>query len=310
MDTVKKYLNKVLIPRLRKYGVCEPFISNIANIVEMQIMSLLRHWNDLAFRKTVLLLGMEEGSFYQPPAKTEVRAFVVAAIRNSPIETLQSAGFAAAGLSAELTDADVKAMTSDAVTYFAKQDFVQLCNQITVLSTYDIYEHIKATHPVSWTALEQLAVMTSKVKDFPRVGCSAPFSLDEILPSGALNNIPTALEDVLDGYERALGRRLTDILTYLIGSENNSCFVIDSFKFLTRNVEKLFDVFEFLLTRDIAVATTNFYISNGHVEKRAKLLRAAHSTEEYINNLSQTTGLGYKHKAALNASLKQIYAQE
>ena len=99
MDAVSHYLNHILTPRLRGYGVTEQFLLYTVSTIHTQMTSLLRHWNDRAFRNTVLLLGMEEGSFYEPPAKIEVRCFVVATIRNSPIEMLQSNSYAEAGLS-------------------------------------------------------------------------------------------------------------------------------------------------------------------------------------------------------------------
>ena len=99
MDAVSHYLNHILTPRLRGYGVTEQFLLYTVSTVHTQMTSLLRHWNDREFRNTVLLLGMEEGSFYEPPAKIEVRCFVVVTIRNSPIEMLQSNSYAEAGLS-------------------------------------------------------------------------------------------------------------------------------------------------------------------------------------------------------------------
>ena len=60
------------------------------------------------------------------------------------------------------------------------------------------------------------------------------------------------------------------------------------------------DILEFLLTHDLKFASTNFYIENGHVERRIKPLRAGHTSKEIQKNLSQTAGLGYRHAAALN----------
>ena len=99
MDAVSHYLNHILTPRLQGYGVTEQFLLYTISTIHAQMTSLLRHWNDRAFRNTVLLLGMEEGSFYEPPAKIEVRCFVVVTIRNSPIETIQSNTYPEAGLS-------------------------------------------------------------------------------------------------------------------------------------------------------------------------------------------------------------------
>ena len=127
MDALSVYFNDILGPRLRKYGVTELFLLQTITVIQTQAASLLRHWDDRAFRDTVLLLGLEEGSFYEPVSKIDIRCFVVVAIRYSPIETLQSSAYAEAGLSSCLPGSAVKEITSEAIRYFSKQDFSELC---------------------------------------------------------------------------------------------------------------------------------------------------------------------------------------
>ena len=91
------------------------------------ITSLLRNWDDVAFRKTVLLLGSEEGPFYEPAGKYDTKCFVVVAIRNSPIETIQSESYQRAGLSSAISSRDVRAITGSAIRYFNNKDFAKLC---------------------------------------------------------------------------------------------------------------------------------------------------------------------------------------
>ena len=67
----------------------------------------------------------------------------------------------------------------------------------------------------------------------------------------------------------------------------------------------LLDILEFLLSRDHAFVSANYYLENGHVERRAKLLRAGHNVGESRKNLANMAGLGYRHKAALNRYQKQ-----
>ena len=93
--------------------------------------------------------------------------------------------------------------------------------------------------------------------------------------------------------------QLLEVLRSLSPS-SRSIFVVESLKSATRNFEKLIDILEFLLTHDLKFASTNFYIENGHVERRIKPLRAGHTSKEIQKNLSQTAGLGYRHAAALN----------
>lgn len=85
-----------------------------------------------------------------------------------------------------------------------------------------------------------------------------------------------------------------------LSPSSRSIFAVESLKSATRNFEKLMDILEFLLTHDLKFASTNFYIENGHVERRIKPLRAGHTSKEIQKNLSQTAGLGYRHAAALN----------
>ena len=51
-------------------------------------------------------------------------------------------------------------------------------------------------------------------------------------------------------------------------------------------------------------------MENGHVERRMKPLRAGHSTNDMLRNISNTSGLGYKHKAALSQYAKQAKSTE
>ena len=67
--------------------------------------------------------------------------------------------------------------------------------------------------------------------------------------------------------------QLLEVLRSLSPS-SRSIFVVESLKSATRNFEKLLDILEFLLTHDLEFASTNFYIENGHVERRIKPLRA------------------------------------
>lgn len=153
MDAVSHYLNSILAPRLRGYGVSEHFLLRTIGIIHTQMTSLLRHWDDRVFKNTVLLLGLEEGSFYEPRAKIDIRCFVVVAIRNSPIETIQSDAYGEAGLSKSLPSKDVKEITSEAIRYFSKQDFAEMCRQAKLSARQDLYQELANEYPVAWAAV-------------------------------------------------------------------------------------------------------------------------------------------------------------
>jgi hypothetical protein len=75
----------------------------------------------------------------------------------------------------------------------------------------------------------------------------------------------------------------------------------DSFKMITRNPAKLFEVLEFVLCQDRAVVTHNYYVRNGYVARRSPLLRPAHTTQQAREKFQNCAGLGRTHEVALRA---------
>lgn len=309
MDAVSCYLNEFLTPRLRSYGVSERFLLYTISTIHTQMTSLLRHWDDRVFRNAVLLLGLEEGSFYEPPAKIDVRCFVVVTIRNSPIETTQSDAYGEAGLDRALENKEVKEITSEAIRYFSKQDFSELCRQAKLSTKQDLYQELAAQHPAAWAALRCLAATNSKSADYAKVPVSGPYRLagmDEDLEITAKSGQMKI--GVYDGYTPEIEPPLMELLR-MLAADPNGVLIVDSLKSMTRNFAKLICVLEFLLSRDLAFASTNYYMENGHVERRIKPLRAGHSAREMKQNLSNVTGLGYKHKTALSQYMKQAKSE-
>ena len=222
----------------------------------------------------------------------------------SPIETIQSDNYACAGMQDSLSGQDVKEITSGAIRFFNPLDFSSMCLQAKNCSGYDYYQEIAERHPAAWAALRALGTTSAKIIDYPKVQYDTPFSIE------ACGEIQTDCADelqqkrlipkvVFDGYSAMWDSQLLEVLRSLSPS-SRSVFVVESLKSATRNFEKLLDILEFLLTHDLKFASTNFYIENGHVERRIKPLRAGHTSKEIQKNLSQTAGLGYRHAAALN----------
>lgn len=305
MDAISCYLNDFLTPRLRSYGVSEQFLLYTISTIHTQMTSLLRHWDDRVFRNAILLLGLEEGSFYEPPAKIDVRCFVVVTIRNSPIETTQSDAYGDAGLNQLLESKDVRKITSEAIRYFSKQDFDEMCRQAKHSTRRDLYQDLANEHPVAWAALMHLAATNSKTVDYPKVLVSGPYHLTGMDEDSEIAAKSGELKiGVYDGYTPEIEPPLAAFLN-MLSADPNGVLIVDSLKSVTRNVTKLLSVLEFLLTRDLVFASTNYYMENGHVERRMKPLRAGHSANDMLRNVSNTSGLGYKHKAALSQYAKQ-----
>lgn len=124
-----------------------------------------------------------------------------------------------------------------------------------------------------------------------------PENMGVLINSPGFISLDTGLQNLR--YSAMWDPQLLEVLRSLSPS-SRSIFVVESLKSATRNFEKLLDILEFLLTHDLKFASTNFYIENGHVERRIKPLRAGHTSKEIQKNLSQTAGLGYRHAAALN----------
>ena len=304
VEKVTQYLQDVLVPTLDHFRVPAAYTRQIIDTVELQMISFLQHWDDLAFRRTLLLLGSEEGPFYEPAGKVDVKCFVVLTLRNSPIETIQSDNYASAGMQSSLSSQNVKTITSGAIRFFNPLDFSSMCLQATKCSGCDYYQEIVERHPVAWAALRALGTTSAKIIDYPKVQYNNPFSIE------ACNEIQINGEDesqkerltkkvIFDGYSAMWDPQLLELLQKLSSSSGN-IFVVESLKSATRNFEKLMDILEFLLTHDLKFVSTNFYMENGHVERRVKPLRAGHTSKETEKNLSQTAGLGYRHAAALN----------
>lgn len=304
VEKVTQYLQDVLVPTLDHFRVPAAYTRQIIDTVELQMISFLRHWDDLAFRRTLLLLGSEEGPFYEPAGKVDVKCFVVVTLRNSPIETIQSDNYASAGMQSSLSSQNVKTITSGAIRFFNPLDFSSMCLQAKKCSGCDYYQEIVERHPVAWAALRALGTTSAKIIDYPKVQYNNPFSIE------ACNEIQINGEDesqkerltkkvIFDGYSAMWDPQLLELLQKLSSSSRN-IFVVESLKSATRNFEKLMDILEFLLTHDLKFVSTNFYMENGHVERRVKPLRAGHTSKETEKNLSQTAGLGYRHAAALN----------
>jgi hypothetical protein len=89
MTVIQGYTQSLLLPQLRALTLSKRQLAIVVEDVSRRLESLLFHWNDFAFRRTILTLGTEEASFWEPlTASLEIRSLVVVAIRNSLIEDL------------------------------------------------------------------------------------------------------------------------------------------------------------------------------------------------------------------------------
>src|SRR4051794_12836097 len=91
MSLIQGYTQSVLIPQLRSLGLSKRQWDIVADDVKQRLESILSHWGDRPFRRTILLLGTEEAVFWEPrTADIEIRSLVVVCVRNSLITDLNA----------------------------------------------------------------------------------------------------------------------------------------------------------------------------------------------------------------------------
>lgn len=300
VEAIEHYLHDILAVKVNEYGVSYDFTKIIINTVRTQIYSCIQHWSDTPFRKALLLLGYEEGLFYEPAGKLDIKCFVVTTIRNSPLETAQSNDFKQAGLSSSLSDGQVKAITGKAISYFNTLNFEELAKLAKKDSHIDYYGELAQQYPVSWTALQRAGTSAGKKVVYTRVVFEKPFIPENFVPANI--NDQELFEAVFDGYSCEIDSALLEALDSCL--INNYAFTSDCFKMVTRNFKKLLQVMEFVLTHERAFVTSNYYIENGYIERRNRPLKAGRNLRDMMEHYSQTSDLGHKHAKVL----KEVYS--
>ena len=136
-----------------------------------------------------------------------------------------------------------------------------------------MYLELAEKHPVAWASLQCLAGMRGKTADYPPVQVEAPYHLDGIDDGTEGTAEPgKPIVAVYDGYSPEIEPSLAELLKMLSADSDG------------------------VLTRNLPFVSTNYYLENGHVKRRMKLLRAGHNTDEIKRNIANTANLAYKHK--------------
>ncbi len=289
-EEVTYYLNDVLKPKLKSCGADEEFINYTLTVIERQMYSALNHINDGEFFNTLSLIVSEEAPFYQPDAPTEVKSFVVLTVRNSPFESFQSKDYKKAGLTKPLSDSEVIKITSEAVKYFSRFDLKSLsvknCEN-------DVYETLSLKYPTAWNALKNLACSPANICDFQ------PFTLPVNIKISAekIKELNNNIDVKKDGFDETVEPLLAERINYSV--TNGVPFFVDSFKFLSRNPKLLLSVIEELLAKGTTFATCNYYLTNGHVERRKNVIKAAHNEKEFRKHLTNLNGISPSHRKIL-----------
>lgn len=301
---IQTYFNTVLKPQLSSYGVSLRFQSKIYEVIEKQMYSVFVNWDEQNFIKTLFLTVSEEAPFYSSDAKDYVKSFVVLTIRNSPIETLQSDNYHKSSLKSKLDDNQIQQITSAAIRYFDDVDFSAAADNEEYEEEKDIYYLLLRKYSIAWNALNHVANDGKLAGSFEGLQyVKVPYFLNvEVLQEGNQKTKPS----VLDGYDPVIDADLRNQLSLVIGSKSAIC--VDCFKMLSRNMEKVLLVIDYLLHNQCSFVTSNYYIGNGYYEKRVPVIKAASShnamrdMKEHYKNL---TGVGEIHKKYLLAAVNE-----
>ena len=301
-EIIEKYLNDVLRPQLDIFGASLKFVKTVTNTIRNQIHSCIYNWDDEIFRKGLLAIGAEEGLFYEPTADNDIRNFVVVTIRNSELEWLQSDNHTLAGLKLGYDDSYVKHITSAAIEYFKGVDFLDVSQEIDE-PVNDVYGDLCEKYPAAFLALMVIGTVDKPVIGYERTQTPAAPNLS-ILPIES-----NVTEDRLHGKRMTFTRTKTDGLSFSIdrpllemlkySAEKKMPFMSDSFKSVSRNIEKLLLIMEYVMRNDIPFVTSNYFITDHYIERRAEIIRAGHDREDMIRNWKNRRGLSKNHAYAL-----------
>ncbi|MGB8957342.1 MAG: hypothetical protein WCC10_18360 [Tumebacillaceae bacterium] len=281
-NPISTYVTEHLRVFLQEKELSEDTLVALTNDIEDRLVSVISRWNDADFRSTLLLVAVEEATFYTP-LHDSINALVVLAVRNSDV--LQDLH----GTQGVLDDSEIRALTSQAIEFFAEVDLAQLSGQLEPRPN-DPFGALPTKYPVAWEAVQQLALGTAR---FPNKTYEPQ--------TAELHELPK-FEQVVDG----------ELLEDLMRIQNGEISFLfrDSFKMISRNIDKLYYVIEFVLRRNNTVITHNYYISDGMVARRKQLLKPAHKPTDIARKFDNKTGLVNRHKDSLRLLKKFIVPSE
>ena len=278
---IQEYLNDLLGNQLRemKYRYREQIAADIKN----RMCSLLSKWDDEEYRRTILFVTDEEALFYEPYAAAEVKEFVVEALRNSMLEVAASVNCTQFKMQDPLSNEKIRQLTSDAIVYFRQCSFASLREEAQSMEFKDVYGQAIKKYPLAWDVLKKTALMTGEILEFAGADQTVSEYEDQKLDCRKYDKV------ICDGYSLEFDEYLEEALGNLI-SGHTEVFFVDSFKILSRNFEKVLHVLQIILENGRTFVTCNYYISNGYIEKRKEILRAAHSEKDVLKNLRNMRG--------------------
>lgn len=273
---VEKYLDEILEAQLKQYGLRYRFIKQIKEDIFDRICSLTIRYKSDELYEILRFTVMEEAQFYRPKADLEIRVLTVAAIRNSKLEIAASVSCGEFKMPKPLPDEYIKNITQEAIGYFGQFTMDEIGEECRHQNFTDVFGQGAEKYPLAAEILKRVALMPGTAATVPKKQIvQKPSDFDRFNQEDKIA--------ICDGYTVAFDTQLAETLG-LILSGKSEYFYVDSFKMLSRNFEKILHVLEILLEHDKVFFTPNYYISNGYLEKRATIIRAAHSRRDIYEN--------------------------
>ena len=293
MTVIQGYTQSVLLPQLRSLALSKRQREIVIDDVSQRLESLLFHWSDLAFRRTILILGTEEASFWEPHASSlDTRSLVVVAVRNSVIEDLGATHPYTKVLESrnkQLRDEQMPLITSEATNYFAAANL----DDVQVQPKRDLFGDLRRRFPIAWNAL---SLLSGSSED--EIACELPIAEDD-----STDSLPSQWQVqhrtvVASGIDPRLDTHLVDMLRQ-IKLRELQLFFSPSFKSVTRNPEKLFFLIDYVLRYGGTLMTLNYLLSPTYLARRNPLIRPPHYTSEIEALVANPDGLSERHKELL-----------
>ena len=298
-DPVQEYLDRILTPQFTGLGLSpssEAF-QQVKEDIQIRISSILSCWADVKMRRTLLLIGEEEGAFYEPhTAPLDIRALTVAAIRNSFLEDLRSTHPAVLRLQGQtppLQDKDVRRITQTAIKYWQAIP-LQQSHCFWSPRWVNPFEFLAEDYPHAWHALSHLANTQQQTISVKPLHARRP-TLPQV--KGQRDQQKKSVV-VLSGIDPQFDKTLLGQLQQ-IQNGSRPFFFCDSWKMLTRNPEKLYQVIDFVLAHGAAFVTFNYLLTPTMGSSRKHFLQPAHTADQVQKKLSQMEHLDPAHRSYL-----------
>lgn len=300
-NEIDYYLHNVLRKQLQHLKVSNYGLYSILEDVKKHLLSIVKHWNDTDFLNAIFITVIEEGKFYEPIVDEKISCLIVLGIRNSLLEIIASVECREFGLAKPINNNNIREITSKAIEYFKDIDLDKLSANISIEEDY--YKDIIQKYKNSYNALIQLGKCTDKntEKEFNIVSDNK-FDIEEL---NVDKDCSDALEQVIMS---GVSEEFDDRLIYLLSgikSGKGTFVYFDSFKYLSRNFEKILKILEFVITHNAMFITNNFLLLNNYVSRRKNIIRSSHGNVINIEALDTMGDISIKYKTTLEEKFQK-----